>query len=226
MAYPTDFTKWTTDKVRTAFGLRKAKTSVAMDAWMNRVVPPLSKEDAHSIATAVERMGDRARHVSESDIKMKLIGPALIASDFDNEYFSSFGEEYFRTHLIALDGTKLRVGGRPDIVIALGELEASLPYFCMQKYKRQFGTKSDPQGQLLIELLAARQVNAEANKPLEVLYGAFTIGRDWNFVTLEGSHYTLSKTYLLDVQQDLEDVALRLRALKYILADTLGVTLP
>jgi hypothetical protein len=224
MVYPINFLKWTTDMIHRAFGLKRAKTGVAMTAWMSKTVPPLAQHDLDSLITAVARMGERARHVSESDIKMKLIGPALIASDFDNEYFSSFGEEYFRTHLTALDGSKLKVAGRPDILVALGELAASLPYFCMQEYKRQFGTKSDPQGQLLIELLAARQVNFDAGKPLETLYGAFTIGRDWNFVTLEGSKYILSKTYLLDEEQDLIDVALRLRALKYIIAGILGVT--
>ena len=224
MAYPTDFSKWTTDMIHRAFGLKKVKTAASMDAWMSRTVPVLERHDYEALVTAVERMGDRARHVSESDIKMKLIGPALIASGFDNEFFSSFGEVYFKTQLTTLDGTKLKVAGRPDIIMALGELEASLPYFCMQEYKRQFGTKSDPQGQLLIELLAARQVNLNAGKELSTLYGAFTIGRDWNFVTLVGSQYALSKTYLLDVEQDLIDVTLRLRALKYIIADLIGVS--
>ena len=73
-------------------------------------------------------------------------------------------------------------------------------------------------------MLAARQVNLNEGNVLEAIYGAFTLGRELNFLTLEGSEYTLSKTYLLDVQQDLIDVTLRIRALKYIIGNLIGVT--
>jgi hypothetical protein len=155
---------------------------------------------------------------------MKLLGPALNSSDIDNMVFSTFGEVYIKTELTTLDGTKLKVSGRPDLVVAMGELEASLPYFCMQEYKRQSGTKSDPQGQVLIEMLAARQVNHLEKNDLVAIYGAFTLGRELNFLTLEGNQYALSKTYLLDVEQDLVDVTMRIRALKYIIAKLIGVT--
>ena len=128
-----------------------------------------------------------------------------------------------RTHLTTITGERIKVAGRPDIIVAMGIYEAQLPYFCMQEYKRQLKTKGDPQGQMLIELLAARQINADEGKPLEVMYGAFTIGRDWIFATLEGNQYALSKTYLLDVEADLIEVTCRLRALKYVIAQMLGI---
>ena len=68
--------------------------------------------------------------------------------------------------------------------------------------------------------------NFDKGKPLEVMYGAFTIGRDWIFATLEGNQYSLSKTFLLDVEPDLIEVTCRLRALKYLIAAMIGVTLP
>ena len=123
-----------------------------------------------------------------------------------------------------INGEVIKVSGRPDIIVAMGLYEAQLPYFCMQEYKRQLRAKGDPQGQMLIELLAARQINLNEGKPLDVMYGAFTIGRDWIFATLEGNRYSLSKTYMLDVEADLIEVTCRLRALKYVIADMLGIT--
>jgi hypothetical protein len=222
--YPSDFSKWKTDMIRRAFGVNDVKTLRSMTDWMSYNPPALANRDLTSLQLALEQFGNRARFVSESDIKMKLLGPAINASGFDNKNFSTFGEIYIKTELTTLDGTKIKVSGRPDLVVALGEIEASLPYFCMQEYKRQSGTKSDPQGQVLIEMLAARQVNHNEGNDLKVIYGAFTLGREINFITLEKNEYTLSKTYLLDVEQDLIDVTMRIRALKYIVGDLIGVS--
>jgi hypothetical protein len=222
--YPSDFSKWKMDMIHRAFGLQDTKNLVSLSDWMSYNPPNLDGRDLSSLQLALKQFGRRARFVSESDIKMKLLGPAINASGFDNMQFSTFGEVYIKTELTALDGTKLKVYGRPDLVAAMGELEPSLPYFCMQEYKRQSGTKSDPQGQVLIEMLAAKQVNHNENNELNAIYGAFTLGRELNFLTLEGNQYALSKTYLLDVEQDLIDVTMRIRALKYIIANLIGVT--
>ena len=207
----------------TAFDLIREKSLPSLDNWIARVIEPLAERDMQYLQNTLLDIQDRARFWSESDIKMKLIGPALIASRLDNLKFSSFAEVTLRTHLTTITGERIKVAGRPDIIVAMGIYEAQLPYFCMQEYKRQLKTKGDPQGQMLIELLAARQINADEGKPLEVMYGAFTIGRDWIFATLEGNQYALSKTYLLDVEADLIEVTCRLRALKYVIAQMLGI---
>ena len=222
--YPTDISKWETDMVRRAFGLNEIKKLQSLTDWMDFMPPSLEAHHLTSIRWALQQFGNRARFVSESDIKMKLLGPAIVASGFDNKDFSTFGEIMIRTTLKAQDGASLKVSGRPDLVVAMGEIKASLPYFCMQEYKRQSGTKSDPQGQVLIEMLAARQVNLNEGNALEAIYGAFTLGRELNFLTLEKDTYALSKTYLLDVEQDLIDVTMRIRALKYIIGALIGVT--
>ena len=226
MKYPSDFSAWSTQMTHTAFNLVRKKSLLSLDVWMSKAITPLSEWDMVSLKNTLLEIEDRARFWSESDIKMKLIGPALIASRLDNLSFSSFAEVTLRTNLTTVKDEIIKVAGRPDIIVAMGQYEASFPYFCMQEYKRQLKAKGDPQGQMLIELLAARQINADAGNPLEVMYGAFTIGREWIFATLEGNQYALSKTFLLDVEPDLIEVTSRLRALKYIIADMIGITLP
>ena len=224
MKYPSDFSAWSTQMAHTAFDLIREKSLPSLDSWMARVIEPLAERDMQYLQNTLLDIQDRARFWSESDIKMKLIGPALIASRLDNLKFSSFAEVTLRTQLTTVTGETIKVAGRPDIIVAMGLYEAQLPYFCMQEYKRQLKAKGDPQGQMLIELLAARQINLNEGKPLDVMYGAFTIGRDWIFATLEGNRYSLSKTYMLDVEADLIEVTCRLRALKYLIADMLGIT--
>ena len=224
MKYPSDFSAWSTQMAHTAFDLIREKSLPSLDSWMARVIEPLAERDMQYLQNTLLDIQDRARFWSESDIKMKLIGPALIASRLDNLKFSSFAEVTLRTQLTTVTGETIKVAGRPDIIVAMGLYEAQLPYFCMQEYKRQLKAKGDPQGQMLIELLAARQINLNEGKPLDVMYGAFTIGRDLIFATLEGNRYSLSKTYMLDVEADLIQVTCRLRALKYVIADMLGIT--
>ena len=226
MKYPSNFSAWSTQMAHTAFNLVRETTLPSLDMWMSKPVAALFDWDIASLKNSLLGIGDRARFWSESDIKMKLIGPALIASRLDNLQFSSFAEVKLTTNLTTVKDEVIKVAGRPDIIVAMGLYEAQLPYFCMQEYKRQLKAKGDPQGQMLIELLAARQINADAGNPLEVMYGAFTIGREWIFATLEGNQYALSKTFLLDVEPDLIEVTSRLRALKYIIADMIGITLP
>ena len=125
--YPTDFSKWETDMVRRAFGLNEVKKLQSLSEWMAFTPPALEANNLASVQWALEKFGNRARFVSESDIKMKLLGPALVASGFDNKDFSTFGEIMIRTILTATDGTQLKVSGRPDLVVAMGEIEASLP---------------------------------------------------------------------------------------------------
>jgi hypothetical protein len=194
----------------------------SLTEWMHYNTPFLADCDLVSLQLALERFGRRARFVSQSDIKMKLWGQIINSSGIDNCEFSTFSDVYIKAELMGINETKLKVSGRPDLVIARGEFTPALPYFCMQAYKS--GTKSDPQGQVLIEMLAARQVNLNEGNELDVMYGAFTLGRELNFLTLENNEYALSKTYLLDVEQDLIDVTMRIRALKYIIAKLIGVT--
>ena len=224
MKYPSDFSAWSTQTVHDTFNLVSLRTLPSLEAWMNRPIDPFLDIDASYIKNTLTNIGNRERYLSGSDIKMKLISPAFIASRLDNIQFSSFADVKLKAELTTATGETIKVVGCPDIIIAMGIYEAQLPYFCMQEYKRQLKAKGDPQGQMLIELLAAQQINIDEGKPLEVLYGAFTIGRDWIFATLEGNQYALSKTFLLDVEVDLIEVTCRLRALKYLIAQMLGIT--
>ena len=105
-------------------------------------------------------------------------------------------------------------------MVATGEFEAKLPYFCMQEYKPK-KRGSDPRGQTLVALMATRELNKMEKKTQKVLYGAFSIGRDWTFLTLEGNQYALSKGYFLDQQQDIEDVVKGFRVLKILISQSI-----
>jgi hypothetical protein len=76
-------------------------------------------------------------------------------------------------------------------MVASGQYEPESPYFFIHEYKKTKGTDADPEGQLLITMLAARTLS-ETTEPL---YGCFVLSKFWHFVYLEGNEYCVSEGF-------------------------------
>ena len=220
MKYPTDFSNWTTQMAHDAFGLKAVETLPSLKEWENGVAI-ISAYDRQKLADLLTYAKPRVSFWSEGDIKLKLLGPMLVIANIDNSEFSTFSETLIKAHIETVQDGKITVAGRPDLMVATGEFEAKLPYFCMQEYKPK-KRGSDPRGQTLVALMATQELNKMEKKPQKVLYGAFSIGRDWTFMTLEGNEYALSKGYFLDQQQDIEDVVKGFRVLKDLISKSMN----
>jgi hypothetical protein len=216
MKYPSDFSNWTTQLAHDAFGLSVKQALTSLTDWLTCPIEPLSDSDKQFLDKTLVKAKQRAAFWSEGDIKLKLLGPMIVVADIDNEKFSTFSEINLKATLTTVDNAQINVSGRPDLMIATGEFSAKQPYFCMQEYKPK-KKGSDPRGQTLIALMASRQLNIEGQNPQKVLYGAFSIGRDWTFMTIEGSNYAISQGFLLDREADIYDVVARMRVLRNII---------
>jgi hypothetical protein len=223
MKYPSDFSSWTTQMVHDAFGFQDAETLPSLKAWMDMPIE-LSEHDIERVSEIIAYSKRRVAFWSEGDIKLKLLGPMLLVANVDNPTFSTFSEMTVKCQVKTIENKLINVLGRPDLIVAKGEFEPKLPYFCMQEYKPKQKT-NDPRGQTLIALVAAKQLNLEAGYAFPVLYGAFNIGRDWTFLTLEGNRYALSRGYFLDDQTDFQQIVCRFRALKAIIYKLLETNL-
>jgi hypothetical protein len=84
------------------------------------------------------------------------------------------------------------------------------PYFFLQEFKRSLGDDHDPEGQMLAAMILAQELNQDG-KPL---YGCWLQGKFWNFTTLIGRNYCVSKTYDATEMDDLHQIVFILRKLK------------
>ena len=216
MKYPNDFSNWTTQMAHDAFGLSVKRSLPSLTDWLTAPIEPLNESDRQYLDKTLVKAKQRASFWSEGDIKLKLLGPMIVVTDIDNEKFSTFSEISIKATLKTVDNESINVAGRPDLMIATGEFSAKQPYFCMQEYKPK-KKGSDPRGQTLIALMASRQLNIEGKNPQKVLYGAFSVGRDWTFITVEGNDYAVSQGFLLDKEEDIYEVVARMRVLKGII---------
>jgi hypothetical protein len=95
--------------------------------------------------------------------------------------------------------------------------ELRLPYFCFHEYKKSKPDK-DPRGQLLLDMLIAQTMNHN-EKPI---YGAYIIGKWWQFVILNEKEYKISYSLDATQQDDLQRIVAILRHFWTILFTTLA----
>ncbi len=94
-----------------------------------------------------------------------------------------------------------------------------VPYFFLQEFKRSLGDDHDPEGQMLAAMILAQELNQD-NIPI---YGCWLQGKFWNFTTLIGRDYCVSKTFDTTDMEDLQQVIFILRKLKDLILNRLGI---
>jgi hypothetical protein len=94
-------------------------------------------------------------------------------------------------------------------------IRPATPYFLMQEFKRTKGDSHDPEGQMLAAMILAQSLNND-NKPL---YGCWVQGKNWNFTTLIGKDYCVSKQYDATEMDDLYQIVFILRKLKALIVN-------
>jgi len=140
----------------------------------------------------------------EEDLKMKFICFVLrLGNLVDNQHFHTYFERTIET---TVEGHFLKV--KTDFMLAKGILDMpQVPYFHFQEYKRQTDPNGDPIAQVLEAMLIAQEINQ--NK--QPIYGAYVIGKFWNFIVLENKTYSLSKTFDCTEHDDLLKIIAVLR---------------
>ena len=68
------------------------------------------------------------------------------------------------------------------------------PTSACTKYKKEKGKDSDPRGQVLAAMLAARELNKDDSNT-QPIFGAYVLGRLWFFLVLSGLNYAVSADY-------------------------------
>lgn len=146
----------------------------------------------------------------EEDLKMKFISYVLLLGQLINhDKYSTYFE---KTISAKVEDYFLKT--KTDFMIAKGVLDIpQVPYFHFQEYKPQINPSGEPMAQLIEAFLIAQSTN-QNGKPL---YGCEIIGKQWNFVVMEGKSYYISKSYDCTEREDLLKIIAMLRKFKEIL---------
>jgi len=171
------------------------------DLWfMNDIA--VSDDVEMFLLELIEKNRYLMKSYNEEDLKIKFIAKLLNFIDFQS-YENNFREFY--ELMISYKTDTFIFSGTTDFVVSKGLLYSEKPYFFIQEFKK--GIKgSDPEPQLLAELISAVELNDETS-----IKGAYIVGAIWNFVILEklgkdSYQYYISQNFDSTKIGDLSDI--------------------
>ena len=192
------------------FGLHQLWQSALLDAWLTTAAAlELDEFEQAMLLRLQHTLIRRCDDWNEAELSEYFIGPIIALLDFNTDYFSVFTQRPLEAEI-----GQYKLMGKPDLIVAKGEAEPEVPYFCFQEYKKQIAPEGNPVYQALGEMLAARALSQHEHP----VYGGGVIGKLWHFLVLQGNEYVVSKGFLAD-DEEIFAIFEILKALKAILIE-------
>ncbi len=162
------------DLKKLVFIKRQINTGNIFDEWFSFAIQ-IEESDLLFLSTLLEKEKNYLTLYKEENLKVKFITPILNRIDFNiNQEIRDFYNEK-----LTYKSEKFIFNGDVDFVLAKGLEESEKPYFFIQEFKKG-KENSDPEPQLLAELIAGVELNS-----WQSIKGAYIVGSIWNFVILE-----------------------------------------
>ncbi|KOR32967.1 hypothetical protein TI05_03895 [Achromatium sp. WMS3] len=205
-----NFAKIKIQDLEKLFYLKIIFTEQIFTDWFNYDIT-LKDEDIIFLKTLLEQEKNLLRYYNEEDLKIHFISPILNRINFKSyeHEVRDFYEEFliYETNDVILKGIA-------DFLVAKGLKSPKNPYFFIQEFKKNAGY-SDPEPQLLAELISAVELNQ-----FNEMKGAFIIGENWIFVILSRLaehkyHYSSSRTFNASNINDLQSIYKNLLVVKH-----------
>jgi len=155
--------------------LKKGLTYDIFEPWFDNNIS-VDKEIIDFLEELIEENQIFINSYSEENLKVNFIVPLL-----NKVKFKSIENEFrdFYEDKLTYKTDKFIFRGTCDFVVAKGLFRSEKPYFFIQEFKKS-KENSDPEPQLLAELISAIELNNWTT-----IKGAFIVGAIWNFVILE-----------------------------------------
>ena len=204
------------DKVINTFQIHKNRNCEHLNKWVDTTFLATSFED-QLLDFALQKYSDLGDGWNEEELKMHFISFILAAADIN---IPNVCKTFFERPLSGIiDDYELNIVC--DCMVASPRLagDPDKPYFFLQEFKQaqRFG-RTDPQGQVLVAMLLAQEINLNNNP----LYGCYVIERQWFFTTLIKRNYCVTKAYDATKKEDLLLIVAILKNLKTLILNELA----
>lgn len=196
------------------FGFYQVDEISELSLWMKSRIA-ITESEREKVLELLSATRIRLDNWNEEGLKMNFIAPLLSFVKFNSDKYTAFADEKIEAEV----GEYL-LTGKLDWFVAKGLYKPETPIFFLQEYKRSKGNPSDPDGQILAEMLASRTLNNQEN---EVMYGIVVLGRSWNFIVLKGNEYALSDAYDSRNPEKLIEIFELLKASKQIIEQKMAI---
>jgi len=190
-----NFKDWTLDSLDDTFGMKQIfpKNSLLIQRWQDKAqeeeVSDFEKQVLLNLQEPLQRGG---KSWNEFELENKFISPVMMTAKLDDGEIG-----YFLERKLTGQVDDYELSGIVDGMIATGFRNPKIPLFCMHEYKKSIENAGMPDAQALAAMMVAREMN-ENKKPI---YGMYIVGLNWNFMTLEGKEYCISRTYNAEIEE-------------------------
>ncbi len=145
------------------------------EPWFNNNIE-IKENIIKFLENLLSKYGKIMKAYNEDTLKVVFIGAIIERVEFFNQDLR-IGKFYHKN--LTYKNDKINFNGYCDFYVAKGLEYPQSPYFFIQEYKPS-KNGSDPEPQLLAELICAVELNSWKN-----IKGCYIIGAIWNFVILE-----------------------------------------
>jgi hypothetical protein len=198
------------------FQINKNISFETLHQWLAIKEHELTSFESELLEKVRQELVTYEREWNEEELKVNFIGfifflahinePRRIKTFFERKLIGKVNNIDISVIVDCMIATPLK-SGRP-----------ASPYFFMQEYKRSLGDDHDPEGQMLAAMILAQSLNQD-NKPV---YGCWVQGKYWNFTTLLGSNYCVSRGFDATELADLQQIIFILRRLKTLILSSIS----
>ncbi len=189
------------------FNIRKNQSCESLQDWLNAcgVLSPTESDVLDYVRIELEKFG---RDWNEEELKINFIAFIFFVAKINvPNKIQVFFERPMNGEV---EGIKISVKVDGMVATPTNANRPKVPYFFLQEFKRSLGDDHDPEGQMLAAMILAQELNQDG-KPL---YGCWLQGKNWNFTTLIGRDYCVSKQFDATDMEDLHQIVFILRKLK------------
>jgi hypothetical protein len=192
------------------FNIKKNLHCTTLQDWMNvsGTLTNTEEEVMEYVRLELEKYG---RDWNEEELKINFIAFIFFLAKIN---VADKIQVFFERRLAGeVEGIPISVVVDGMVASPTNANRPKVPYFFLQEYKRSLGDDHDPEGQMLAAMILAQELNKD-NKPM---FGCWLQGKFWNFTTLIGREYCVSKTYDATKSEDLYQIIYILQKLKTLI---------
>jgi hypothetical protein len=188
------FKYWLTQEVEEVFGIAPSQDTRLLEDWLAADCE-LTEREREELNALKNELIQKVKYWNEAALKFFFLAPFMRLVDYNTDQYNGFLEQSLQTKL----NNEVIAAGNVDFLVATGKQIPKVPFLTLHEYKPEPNTSTDPQGQLLMAMVAAQQQNEAYDIDLP-LFGVYVIGRLWFFVVLKGKEYVESLAF--DATQD------------------------
>jgi hypothetical protein len=214
------FERWEREELELTFGLIQNNNHDAMTDWM--AADALISDDEKDKLT--EYRIELTKEISfwnEEEVKIFFINDIIRLVKFKHDgVYKTFAERTIASKAPDINNNIVDLRGRIEMLVSTGKQKPRQPFFFIHEYKPlRSNVSNDPEGQLLVAMLATQELNKDSLP----LYGLYVQGKYWNFMTLKGKEYAISRSYDASQEDDLLQIVRILKRCKRYIETYLGL---